>query len=152
MDAPRFRGLRPALWTLTACVGVMGAPALAAEQALHHRVADATLAWSPCPAFMPKGCELAVLHGNPAQPNADIFFRIPAKAEIPKHWHSSAERMILVEGMLQVNYTGQAPVTLRPGSYAYGPPKAPHSAVCRSASPCVLFIAFEGPIDAHENH
>ena len=98
---------------------------------------------------MPKGCELAVLHGNPAQPNTDIFFRVPAKAEIPDHWHSSAERMVLVEGVLQVAYKGQAPVTLRPGSYAYGPAKAPHSAVCRSAEPCVLFIAFEGPVDAH---
>lgn len=130
----------------------MGAATLAGEPALTYRVADPTLAWGPCPAFMPKGCGLAVLHGNPGQPNADVFFRIPAKAEIPNHWHSSAERMVLVEGMLQVSYKGQPPVILRPGSYAYGPPKAPHSAVCRSASPCVLFIAFEGPIDAHATH
>ena len=154
----RMRGLRPALGAASrlvaasVLVGAMGGPALAIEPALHIRVADKALAWGACPAFMPKGCELAVLHGNPAQANADIFFRIPAKAEIPKHWHSSAERMILVEGVLEVSYTGQAPVTLRPGSYAYGPPKAPHSAVCRSATPCVLFIAFEGPIDAHQNH
>lgn len=158
MATPLTRGLRPALGAASrllaasALVGAMGAPALAIEPALHIRVADKALAWGACPAFMPKGCELAVLHGNPAQANADIFFRIPAKAEIPKHWHSSAERMILVEGVLEVSYTGQAPVTLRPGSYAYGPPKAPHSAVCRSATPCVLFIAFEGPIDAHQNH
>ena len=46
-------------------------------------------------------------------PNPDIFFRIPAKAEIPKHWLTSAERMILVEGELQVSYSGQAPVALR---------------------------------------
>ena len=158
MATPLTRGLRPALGAASrllaasALVGAMGVPALAIEPALHIRVADKALAWGPCPAFMPKGCELAVLHGNPAQANADIFFRIPAKAEIPKHWHSSAERMILVEGVLEVSYTGQAPVTLRPGSYAYGPPKAPHSAVCRSATPCVLSIAFEGPIDAHQNH
>ena len=46
-------------------------------------------------------------------PNPDIFFRIPAKAEIPKHWLTSVERMILVEGELQVSYSGQAPVALR---------------------------------------
>lgn len=149
MAAPLFRGLRSTLLAVPALMGLMGAATLAAEPALHHRVADQTLAWGPCPAFMPKGCELAVLHGDPAQPNADVFFRIPAQATIPNHWHSSAERMVLVEGVLQVSYAGQAPVTLRPGSYAYGPPKAPHSAVCRSVSPCVLFIAFEGPVDAH---
>lgn len=98
---------------------------------------------------MPKGCEVAVLHGDPAQPNADVFFRVPGGAKIPNHWHSSAEHLVLVEGVLQVAYAGQAPVTLRPGTYAYGPPKAPHSGVCRSAAPCVLFIAFEGPVDAH---
>lgn len=64
------------------------------------------LAWGPCPAFMPKGCELAGLHGDPAQPNADVFLRIPPKSEIPTHRHSSAERMMLVEGVLQVSYTG----------------------------------------------
>lgn len=149
MAAPLFRGLRSTLLAVPALMGLMGAATLAAEPALHHRVADQTLAWGPCPAFMPKGCELAVLHGDPAQPNADVFFRIPAQATIPNHWHSSAERMVLVEGVLQVSYAGQAPVTLRPGSYAYGPPKASHSAVCRSVSPCVLFIAFEGPVDAH---
>lgn len=152
MAAPLFRGLRPGLVVASALAGLVGSASLAAEPALHHRVADQTLSWGPCPAFMPKGCELAVLHGDPAQPNSDIFFRIPAQAVIPNHWHSSAERMVLVEGVLEVNYTGQTPVTLRPGSYAYGPPKAPHSAVCRSAKPCVLFIAFEGPIDAHQIH
>jgi mannose-6-phosphate isomerase-like protein (cupin superfamily) len=152
MASRLFRSLARSLFAGSAFIGVMGAAALAAETALHHRIADATLLWGPCPAFMPKGCELALLHGNPTQPNSDIFFRIPAKAEIPKHWHTSAERMILVEGELQVSYAGQAPVTLRPGSYAYGPPKAPHSALCRSTTPCVLFIAFDGPIDAHQNH
>ena len=152
MAFPLSRRLRPALLALSALPGLIGPATLAAEPALHRRVADQTLAWGPCPAFMPKGCQLAVLHGDPAQPNADVFLRVPAKSVIPSHWHSSAERMVLVEGVLQVTYSGQAPVTLRPGSYAYGPAKAPHSALCRSASPCVLFIAFEGPLDAHLTH
>ena len=60
--------------------------------------------------------------------------------------------MVLVEGVLEVSDAGRAPVTLRPGSDTYGPPKAPHSAVCRSGSSCVLFIAFEGSVDAHPAH
>jgi hypothetical protein len=35
-----------------------------------------------------------------------------------------------------------------PGTYVYGPAKAPHKAECRKAGECVLFIAFEGPVDA----
>jgi anti-sigma factor ChrR (cupin superfamily) len=98
---------------------------------------------------MPPGCNIAVLHGDPAQPNADVFFRVPGKAVIPSHWHTSAERMVLVSGEMRVAYTGQTPSTLRPGTYAYGPSKLQHSATCTSASPCVLFIAFEGPVDAY---
>jgi quercetin dioxygenase-like cupin family protein len=96
---------------------------------------------------MPAGCGLAVLHGDPAKANADVFLRLPANAAIPEHWHTSAERMVLVEGELTVRYQGQAAVVLKPGTYAYGPSKVPHAASCGSA-PCVLFIAFESAVDA----
>lgn len=118
------------------------------ELALAQRAQDPNLEWGPCPEFMPQGCAIAVLHGNPAEPNADIFFRVPANAVIPLHWHTSAERMVLVSGEMQVSYAGQDPVLLTPGTYAYGPPKAAHGATCRDAGPCVLFIAFNEPVDA----
>ncbi len=119
------------------------------ERALAHTFKDAQLKWGPCPAFIPKGCEIAVLHGDPAKGNADIFFKVPANFDIPRHWHTSAERMVLVSGELRVTYDGQDPVTLKPGMYAYGPAKAPHKAYCAKGDPCVLFIAFESAIDAH---
>jgi quercetin dioxygenase-like cupin family protein len=56
--------------------------------------------------------------------------------------------MVLISGRMTVAYDGQAPVELRPGTYAYGPAKLPHSTTCHSAEPCVLFIAFEEPVDA----
>ncbi|MGQ0645624.1 MAG: cupin domain-containing protein [Elusimicrobiota bacterium] len=120
----------------------------AAEPALAYTFKDAQLKWGPCPAFIPQGCEIAVLHGDPAKPNADIFFKVPANFTIPHHWHSSAERMVLVSGELTVTYDGQKPATLKPGMYAYGPAKLPHKATCGKGDPCVLFIAFDGPIDA----
>ncbi len=120
----------------------------APEPALARTFMDAQLQWGPCPEFIPKGCEIAVLHGDPAQPNVDIFFKVPAGLSIPSHWHTSAERMVLVSGVLEVRYEGQDAVTLKPGSYAYGPAKKPHSARCHAGAPCVLFIAFEAPLDA----
>lgn len=119
-----------------------------APVALARTVQDPTLEWGPCPPFLPEGCALAVLHGDPAQANADIFLRVPANAAIPRHWHTSAERMVLVSGEMQVTYDGQSPADLKPGSYAYGPAKLPHSATCAAGDPCVLFIAFEAPVDA----
>jgi mannose-6-phosphate isomerase-like protein (cupin superfamily) len=121
--------------------------ALAQEQALALRAQDANLKWDTCPDPLPKGCGLAVLHGDPAKPNADVFLKLPGRSKIPLHTHTSAERMILVAGRMQLTFEGQKMAVLQPGSYAYGPAKKPHTAACTSDKPCILFIAFEGPVD-----
>lgn len=120
----------------------------AAEQALTQTAGDAKLKWGPCPPFLPKGCAIAVLHGDPAKDNLDVFFKVPGKSKIPLHWHTSPERMILVSGKLQVAYEGQKTAVMTPGTYAYGPAKRPHDGYCASSAPCILFIAFESPLDA----
>ena len=120
----------------------------AAEPALAIAPDAPGLKWSGCPPFMPTGCEIAVLHGDPTKPNVDVFFRVPAQAVVPSHWHTSAERMILVAGEMHVTYEGQDTAVLKPGTYAYGPPTRPHRALCAGSEPCVLFIAFERPLDA----
>lgn len=146
------------LWLGMACVGMaVGQPVFAlrahaagpeSEPAIAMAADDASLAWGGCPAFMPAGCAIAVLHGDPAQPNVDILFRVPGRSEIPPHTHTSAERMVLVAGEMRVTYDGQPAVQLTPGTYAYGPAGLAHSASCVSDAPCVLFIAFESPLDA----
>ncbi len=109
---------------------------------------DSSRKWGPCPPIYAGGCGLAVLHGDPARPNADVFLRVDGGTVLHNHRHTSAERMILVSGRLQVAYAGSAPAILSVGDYAYGPAGAPHEARCLSKTPCTLFIAFEGPVDA----
>jgi quercetin dioxygenase-like cupin family protein len=142
-------GLIKTLWVVTvlAFAGGALAQAPAPEPALAKSAQDAQLQWGPCPPFMPAGCGLAVLHGDPAKANADVFLKLNANTAIPEHWHTSAERMVLVAGELHVQYEGQAKAVLTPGMYAYGPAKVLHSASCAGSAPCVLFIAFESPID-----
>ena len=111
--------------------------------------ASAGLNWGQCPPGLPEGCQISVLHGDPAKPNSDILLKVPAGSVIAPHWHSSAERMMLVSGQLAVKYQGAAEANLLPGTYAYGPAQLPHRAECRSTEPCTLFIAFEGPVDRH---
>lgn len=118
------------------------------EQALTRTADDPQLKWGPCPPFLPAGCAIAVLHGDPAHDNVDVFFKVPGKSSIPLHWHTSAERMILIAGELHVTYDGQKAAVLTPGTYAYGPAKRPHHGFCASEVPCILFIAFESPLDA----
>ena len=108
---------------------------------------DSRLKWGGCPEGLPKGCQLAVLNGDPAKPGADVFLKLPAKSKVASHKHTSVERIVLVEGELSLTYDGLKPLTLKRGTYHYGPAGAVHEASCLSAQPCVLFISFEKPVD-----
>jgi hypothetical protein len=119
-----------------------GEPALAIERG------TSALQWGACPPIFAAGCEIAVLHGDPARPNADVFLRVPGGYDMPAHFHTSAERMVLIAGELEVTYLGQPATVLRAGIYAYGPAGRPHIGRCLSDDACVLFIAFEGAVDA----
>ena len=143
-------GHRSTRGLLVAAFAVAGASAFgqAPEPAVARNAKDAQLQWGPCPAFMPAGCALAVLHGDPTRANADVLLKLPARAAISDHWHTSAERMVLIAGELHVTYQDQAKSVLKPGMYAYGPAKRPHRAACVGSAPCILFIAFESPVDA----
>ena len=138
--------------TLVLSLGLLFGDAMAQtpaqEPALAMTFQDPQMQWGPCPPFLPEGCAIAVLHGDPAKDNLDVFFKVPAKSTIPLHWHTSPERMVLISGELHVTYDGQESSVLLPGSYAYGPARKPHLGTCESADPCVLFIAFESPLDA----
>jgi quercetin dioxygenase-like cupin family protein len=118
------------------------------EAPLARSYSDPDLKWGPCPRFIPEGCAIAVLHGDPSKPNADIFFKVRGGLAIPEHWHTSAERMALVSGEMTVTFKGQPTMTLKSGMYAYAPAKEPHRAECAKGADCVLFIAFEAPVDA----
>lgn len=123
-------------------------PAAAADAPLAIDTGSAELNWGQCPSLFPRGCEIAVLQGDPAKPNADVLLRVPGGMKLPPHRHSSAERMLLVSGRMRVKYQGSPARTLRAGHYAYGPAGLPHEASCLGRQRCMLFIAFEGPVDA----
>jgi quercetin dioxygenase-like cupin family protein len=107
-----------------------------------------SVAWGGCPPIFTGACSMTVLQGDPAKPNSDVVLKVGPGNTLPRHKHSSAERMVLLSGTLQVTYDGSPTVTLKSGHYAYGPANLPHVATCKSKASCTLFIAFEGPVDA----
>lgn len=146
------RSMRAAPWgrkVAALALLVLFGPALAGDDKAFVREYDsAQIQWGPCPAFMPDSCGLAVLQGDPKKKNTDVLFRLRSDTTAPHHWHTSAERMVLLSGEMRVNYDNQEPVVIEPGNYAYGPPELPHSAYCQSKADCVLFISFDEPVDA----
>ena len=131
-----------------ACLLLAFGTAAAAQAPLAIRADSPALKWGPCPPPFARGCEIAVLRGDPARPNADILLRVPGGYRLPPHRHSSAERMMLASGTLRVRYEGHPARVLTAGTYAYGPANLPHEGQCMGRQRCVLFIAFEGPVDA----
>ncbi|MEE3169664.1 MAG: cupin domain-containing protein [Pseudomonadota bacterium] len=124
-----------------ACVSAQEKPLVISHE-------DPGLEWMPCPDFIPEGCQIAVLQGDPADTNLDIFFKVPGDFEIPPHFHTSQERMVLVSGTLEVVYENHEKETISVGEYAYGPAELPHSAYCHAGADCVLYIGFVAPLDA----
>ena len=118
------------------------------ENSVVRSFEDPSLEWGGCPPFMPEGCNIAVLHGDPAKPNVDVLFKVNGKSSIPNHWHNSHERMVLLTGKMQVTYKGESTQTMNVGDYAYGPAKKPQKAKCLSKDQCILFIGFGEPLDA----
>jgi quercetin dioxygenase-like cupin family protein len=124
---------------------VTGAQAQDAPLALTPN--DPTLEWIPCGEFIPPECQAAILRLGPDGKDSDVLYRIPANMDLPAHWHSSPERMILISGEFHIDYDGHAPLVMRAGSYAWGPPRVPHSARCGNQGTCFLFVAFVDPPD-----
>lgn len=96
------------------------------ENSISFSKSDSNLKWSPYPDFMPEGCNIAVLQGNSTEKILSS-----SNAYIPAHTHTSAERMVLIAGELEVTYKGEQPQTLKEGMYAYGPAGKPHSHIRR---------------------
>ena len=118
------------------------------EQPVTRTAQDPQLQWGPCPAFMPAGCGLSVLHGDPAKPNADVFLRIPANAVIADHWQRRPSACYWWPASSSSAIRGRPRSCSGQGLRVTRPAKLSHTASCRGSTPCVLFIAFESAVDA----
>ena len=83
----------------------------------------------------PRELQIAALHGDPGAPNADVFFRVPARYDLPAHWHTSRNAWVLVSGELHVGYDGQKPVVLTPACTRTAPRRRCTAGVAPATSP-----------------
>lgn len=127
---------------------MLGSAVAATEKPLAITPNDPSLKWGPCPEIFPQGCQVTVLHGDPAKGRSDVFLKIPAGYDFPTHSHTSPEHMTLLSGELEIQYKDNVKKTVFPGTYLYGPAKLPHKAHCGDKGECVFFIRFEKPVDA----
>ena len=136
------------LSTLTALALFAATSALAAEAV---SINPAEMKWGDAPPVLPKGAQVAVLHGDPAK-KAPFTMRLkmPDGYKIPPHWHTRDEQLTILSGtfILHVGDTMEAPAhQLEAGGFHFLPAKMHHAAEAKGE--VVLQIDGMGPFDIH---
>jgi hypothetical protein len=62
-----------------------------------------SLKWGPAPPVLPKGAEIAVVTGDPSKAGSYVIrVKVPTNYQIPAHWHSEAENLTVLSGVVNV--------------------------------------------------
>src|SRR4029077_10916448 len=137
--------LSVAAFTLRAETGGKGA----AKAPVFVNAAD--VKWGDAPPDLPKGAQLAVLHGDPSKPAPfTLRLKLPAGYKIPPHWHTNDEQLTILSGsfILHMGDTMDAPAhTLGVGAYHFLPGKMHHAAEVKGET--LLQVDGTGPFDIH---
>src|SRR4051812_24499761 len=114
-------------------------------------VNPAELKWGPAPPDIPKGGEMAVLHGDPSKKAPfTLRLKMPAGYKIPPHWHSNDEQLTILSGtlILHMGDTMDAPATnLTGGGFHFLPAKMHHAAEAKGET--IVQLDGLGPFDIH---
>lgn len=139
-----------------ACAALLIAPLAFADKTADKTEAvfvnAAELQWGPAPPELPKGAQVAVLHGDPFKPGMFVMrLKVPAGYQIPPHWHTQHEQLTILSGtlILHMGDTMKAePHELGPQAFHFLPGGMHHAAEAKGGE-VVVQIAGVGPFDIH---
>ena len=114
----------------------------------YARVGVADLKWSPLPS-MPKGAQVAVLHGSPAKPGLfTMYVKLPANFKLPVHSHPDERVRTIISGTyysaIGDKVDSSKLMAFPPGTFSHVPPKVWQFAETRDEE-VVFQIAGVGP-------
>jgi len=142
--------------TLTAFALVISAALVGAGRARAGK-AEATfvnaneIKWGDAPPDLPRGAQIAVLHGDPSKKGPfSLRFKLPNGYKIPGHWHSQDEHLTVLSGTFILHMGDNLDVPaheLQAGAYHFLPGKMHHAA--ESKGETVLQLHGTGPFDIH---
>jgi len=89
----------------------------------------------------------AVEHGDPGTGPSTFFIKGTKGCEVPMHFHSATEQVIMVNGTARIQMKGDQLRTLKAGAFASAPARHPHNFTCASA--CEFYVVSDGPFDIH---
>ena len=109
-----------------------------------------SIKWSPAPPALPKGAQIAVLHGDPTG-NGEFVMRMmmPPRYRIPFHWHSKTEHVTVISGALYVanmeTYDRKIAHQVKQGGFLYLPARGQQFVFTKGRT--VIEIHGEAPFD-----
>ena len=101
--------------------------------------------WTPCEGL--PGCEFVGLFGDPAVEGSQTLFRLGAGTEFPKHWHTSSENYMGVQGELVFNLETGERVSLARGDFLHYQGGMVHWGRCAEGEDCVYYVYNDLPYD-----
>jgi Cupin domain len=101
--------------------------------------------WVECGADWPKGCEAALVAGDPAKGTSFWYCRAPKGYLFPRHSHTGAERIVVLRGRISGGVDGGNKTMAAPGMYLGFDGGAVHWARCEDD--CLMYIIHDGPYD-----
>lgn len=141
--------MRPRTITF-ALVCALSTPVALAGQPVPKDTADlwpaSQLKWEPMPGL--PGAMQAPLWGHPQKGEHGVMYKWPAGTSVPLHWHSRADRAVVVAGTMLLAPEGKPAVELGPGSFFSFGGHVKHATSCKAGADCVFFLEREGTFDA----
>ena len=132
-------------------VGLSTVAAAAGNPAADQVLINAkSIKWSAAPPALPKGAQVAVLHGDPNKDGEYVMrVKMPPRYKMPFHWHSKTEHVTVISGALfvasQETYDKRIAHPVKQGGFLYVPARAQQFAFTKGAT--VIEIHGEGPYD-----
>jgi hypothetical protein len=137
-----------ALLIMLAALAAMGVsvPTYATEPDEMIILNPQTLTFTPIP-DMPACASAAILRGNPRWGPAWVLLKLASGCQVPWHWHTANETLLVISGRGTVATKDGPPLQLAPGAFAYLPNHHQHRASCSRT--CLLFNTADAPFDIH---
>ena len=109
-----------------------------------------SIKWSAAPPAVPKGAQVAVLHGDPNKEGEYVMrVKLPPRYKMPFHWHTKTEHITVISGALYVanqeTFDKRIAHPVKQGGFLYLPARAQQFAFTKGAT--VVEIHGEGPYD-----
>lgn len=109
-----------------------------------------SLPWSDAPPVLPRGAKVAILDGDPFAPGPFVLrLKMPPGYTIPPHWHSRAENLTVISGVLSLGMGDRVDPavarTLKAGGFHAIPAGQHHFAFSQGGA--VVQLHGEGPFD-----